>query len=85
MRSLIIVATLFAASCGGGSVVDLANKAADKACACADFDCAKGVVAEFNKASMKADDAIKALATEDKGKYDAAVNRMSECRDKLNK
>jgi len=82
MRHALVLLTVLAAGCGGNSPVDMANKAADKACACTDYDCAKGVVAEFNKASMQASDKVKALSSEDKAKYDAAVNRMSECRDK---
>lgn len=86
MRHVWIAALLAGttlAACGGNSPVDIANKAADKACACADYDCAKEVVAGFNKFSFQEDDKVKALSGDDKTKYDAAVERMSQCRDKL--
>ncbi|MEZ4322219.1 MAG: hypothetical protein R3F61_32400 [Myxococcota bacterium] len=37
----------------------------------------------FNKVSIKAGDEKKALSTDDKAKFDAAVDKMSDCRDKL--
>ena len=83
MRNAIVLLTVLAAGCGGSSPVDMAVKAADKACACTEYGCAKGVVSEFNKYSLQNSDQVKALAGEDKEKYSAAVDRMSTCRDKL--
>ena len=74
---------LLTAACGQGGLVAAAEKAADEACARADYDCAKAVVAAMNKISFKESDGVKALAAEDKTKYDAAIAKMSECRDKL--
>lgn len=79
---LILAIPLLFAACGGG-IVAAAEKAADTACACADVACAKAAVADFNKLSMKAGDEKSALAPDAKAKFDAAVAKMSKCRDDL--
>lgn len=84
MRSAsLAVFALLSTACGQGGPVAAAEKAADQACACADYDCAKAVVAAMNKISFQQDDAVKALSPEDKTKYDTAIQKMSDCRDKL--
>jgi hypothetical protein len=70
-------------ACGGGGLVAEAESAADKACACADKDCAKEAVAAFNKRSYKAKDEKEALDDAAKTKLKVAVDRMSACRDNL--
>ena len=83
MRAPLILAIPFLfAACGGG-IVAAAEKAADTACACADLACAKSAVADFNKVSIKAGDEKSALSADDKAKFDAAVAKMSKCRDDL--
>lgn len=69
--------------CGGGGLVAQAESAAETACACADKACAKKAVAEFNKISFKADAEKDALDDAGKAKLNAAVDKMSACRDKL--
>ena len=75
--------TLASVACGKGGVVDAAKAAADKACACADYDCAKAAVAEMNKVSLTQSDKVDALTGDEKKSYDEAIDRMSACRDKL--
>ena len=83
MRTPLFLALLLASACSQGGIVAAAEKAADTACACADVDCAKAAVADFNKLSMKAGDEKSALDADNKAKFDAAVARMSKCRDDL--
>lgn len=79
----LLAVALFTVACGKGGIVAAAEKAADTACACADYACAKAATADFNKMSMQASDEKAALAPEDKAKFDAAVSRLDECRNKL--
>jgi hypothetical protein len=75
--------TLFSVGCGKDGVIAASKSAADTACACADYDCAKGAVAAFNKISYQQSDKVEGLSGDDKKAYDANVDRMSDCRDKL--
>ena len=78
----LVPISLLLAACG--SVVEAAEKAANEACACTSADCAKEVVAAFNKLSMEKKDEKAALSADDKAKFDAAVVRMDDCKNKLN-
>jgi hypothetical protein len=86
MRSMTLVLTLgllAACSKSGGGIVATAESAAEKACACSDFDCAKAAVSDFNRASIQADDEKAALDADARARFDAAVQKMSTCRDDL--
>jgi hypothetical protein len=80
MRLVLLSFTLVGC---GGTIVQAAEKAADEACACTTADCAKGVVAAFNKLSLEKKDEKAALSADDKTKFDAAVVRMDDCKNKL--
>ena len=81
IASLLVLATT---ACSGGLISEAAN-AEKEACACADYDCAKKVIAKFNKYSYQNDDQKKSFSDEENKTFMKHVDAMDACRNKLKK